>query len=98
MKNLLLKTIAITLAFTAINQACNGQGQVTKQNNGQNDSGEADIFLMISSFNPDTQRTLDFINEFSNTLDDFYPNKHIILIEDMAARNFSEEAHLWKGR
>ncbi len=98
MKNLLLKTFAITLAFTVINQACNGQGQVTKQNNGQNDSGEADIFLMISSFNPDTQRTLDFINEFSNTLDDFYPHKHLILIEDMAARNFSEEAHLWKGR
>ncbi len=57
---------------------------------------EVDIFLIISSFNPDTRRTTDFINRFGSLMASAYPDKHQILVEDMGVRNFTEEAHTWK--
>lgn len=62
------------------------------------DSLGVDIFLMISSFNPDTKRTMDFINDFSKQLESDYKSDYLILIEDLGVRNFTEEAHEWKGR
>lgn len=59
---------------------------------------DTEIFLMISSFNPDTKRTIEFIDEFSNTLNEEYPTKHAVLVADMGVRNFQEEAHRWKER
>jgi signal transduction histidine kinase len=60
--------------------------------------GNKEIFLMISSFNPDTRRTMDFINLFTSTLSEKYPEPHMIMIEDMGVKSFSAEAHLWKER
>ncbi|PKO99116.1 MAG: two-component sensor histidine kinase [Bacteroidetes bacterium HGW-Bacteroidetes-8] len=58
----------------------------------------ADIFLMISSFNPDTKRTMDFITDFERQVKKLYKNNFVILIEDLGVKNFNEEAHLWKER
>lgn len=64
----------------------------------QNAEAEQEVYLLISSFNPDTRRTLDFINEFESALGPDYKENSIILIEDLGAKNFNEEAYLWKGR
>jgi signal transduction histidine kinase len=61
-------------------------------------STDANIFLMISSFNPDTKRTQDFITSFEKEIKKLYKNNYLILIEELGAKNFTEEAHLWKGR
>ncbi len=61
------------------------------------DSDE-EIFLMISSFNPDTKRTMEFITGFEEDMQRLYQKKFIILVEDMGVKNFTEEAHLWKDR
>jgi len=88
MKNLLTKAIAVILAVTSFHQPCKGD-EFDK---------ELEVFLVISSFNPDTERTLGFINELSQTLQESYPAKHVILIEDLAAKSFSGDSHWWKGR
>ena len=64
----------------------------------QNAHVEQEVYLIISSFNPDTKRSLDFINDFELALGTDYKENAIILIEDMGAKNFNEEAFLWKGR
>ncbi|HCT93240.1 MAG TPA: two-component sensor histidine kinase [Rikenellaceae bacterium] len=64
----------------------------------QNAEVEQEVYLIISSFNPDTKRSMDFINEFELALGTDYKDNAIVLIEDLGAKNFNEEAHLWKGR
>lgn len=59
---------------------------------------EPDVFLIISSFNPDTRRVIDYITDFEKSLDESYPNDYIVLVEDLAAKNFSEEAWQWPKR
>ncbi len=61
-------------------------------------SPDAVIFLMISSFNPDTKRTQDFIINFESGIKKLYKKNYLILVEELGAKNFTEEAHLWKGR
>ncbi len=61
-------------------------------------SPDANIFLMISSFNPDTKRTQDFITNFEAGIKKLYKKNYLILVEELGAKNFTEEAHLWKGR
>lgn len=64
----------------------------------QNAEAEQEVYLIISSFNPDTKRSMDFINEFESALGTDYKENAIVLIEDLGAKNFNEEAYLWKGR
>ena len=64
----------------------------------QNAEAEQEVYLIISSFNPDTKRSMDFINEFELSLGTDYKENAIVLIEDLGAKNFNEEAHLWKVR
>lgn len=59
---------------------------------------ETDVFLIISSFNPDTRRTVEYIAEFENSLANSYPNNYIVLVEDLAAKDFSNDAYLWESR
>ena len=59
---------------------------------------ETDVFLIISSFNPDTKRTVEYIAEFENSLANSYPNNYIVLVEDLAAKDFSNDAYLWESR
>ncbi|MFA5642364.1 MAG: histidine kinase dimerization/phospho-acceptor domain-containing protein, partial [Bacteroidales bacterium] len=59
---------------------------------------ETDVFLIISSFNPDTKRTVEYIAEFENSLANSYPNNYIVLVEDLAAKDFSNDAFLWESR
>ena len=59
---------------------------------------KTDIFLIISSFNPDTKRVSEYITNFEKCMSESYPNKHIILIEDLAAQNFSQDAYMWPKR
>ncbi|MDP3453629.1 MAG: HAMP domain-containing sensor histidine kinase [Bacteroidales bacterium] len=59
---------------------------------------DEDIFLMISSFNPDTKRTMEFITGFEEEMQNKYKERFIILVEDMGVKSFTEEAHLWKRR
>lgn len=59
---------------------------------------KAHIFLIISSFNPDTKRVTEYIANFERCLAESYPKDYIVLLEDLAAKNFSEEAYLWPGR
>lgn len=62
------------------------------------DTIPTDIYLVISSFNPDTKRSTDFISSLDKSLKKAYGNKEYhLLIEDLGAKNFSEEAHKWKG-
>lgn len=55
------------------------------------------IYLIISSYNPDTKRVTDFISSFEKRLD-ATKFKGRVLIEDMACRDFEKEAGLWKSR
>ncbi len=81
--------IAILLIFIHIT---NGFSQERE------DSIPTDIYLVISSFNPDTKRSSDFIASLDKSLKKAYGNKvYHLLIEDLGAKNFSEEAHKWKG-
>lgn len=59
---------------------------------------EVDVFLIISSFNPESKKTIEYLADFENHLAESYPNNFRILVEDLAAKNFSEEAWMWKGR
>lgn len=59
---------------------------------------EVDLFLIISSFNPESKKTTEYIADFEGHLAESYPNSFRILVEDLAAKNFSEEAWMWKGR
>lgn len=59
---------------------------------------EVDVFLIISSFNPESNRTTEYITNFEIDLAESYPNNYIILVEDLAVKNFSEEAWMWEGR
>lgn len=59
---------------------------------------KSDLFLIISSFNPDTKRTLDYIANFDKILAKSYPNDYLILVEDLAAKDFAHDAYLWKSR
>ncbi|MGE0092368.1 MAG: ATP-binding protein [Bacteroidales bacterium] len=88
MRNLLTKSILLLLAISSFYKPCKGE-EFDK---------ELEVFLVISSFNPDTERTLGFINELSQKLQESYPAKHVILIEDLAAKSFSGDSHWWKGR
>lgn len=66
--------------------------------NAQNAEAEQEIFLLISSFNPDTRRMMDFITEFELALGPDYKEHSVILIEDLGAKSFNEESYLWRGR
>ncbi len=57
-----------------------------------------DVFLIISSFNPDTQRTNEYILDFEKALAVSYPKDYIVLVEDLAAKNFSEDAFTWQSK
>ena len=61
-------------------------------------SSSAHVFLMISSFNPDTKRTMDFISDFETEMKKSYKENFMILVEDLGAKNFNDEAHLWKDK
>ncbi len=58
----------------------------------------SEVFLIISSFNPDTKRVSDFISDMDAEIKKHFKNRYRILIEDISAKNFSEEAHIWKDR
>lgn len=53
------------------------------------------IYLMISSYNPDTQRMSDFITDIENSVIGMDPKAEII-IEDLGCKSFSEESFLWE--
>lgn len=87
--------LLLLLIFPSISSA---KSQVFHDDSRTLPEGDKEIFLMISSFNPDTRRTMEFINLFSSTMSEKYPAPHIIMIEDMGVKSFSAEAHLWKER
>ena len=97
-----LQTIFVTLLLISPlclkaqkDTSCNVKYSSDFQSDG---SSDADIFLMISSFNPDTKRTQDFITNFESEIKKLYKKNYLILVEELGAKNFTEEAHLWKGR
>ncbi|MCK9627198.1 MAG: HAMP domain-containing histidine kinase [Bacteroidales bacterium] len=53
------------------------------------------VYLMISSYNPDTQRMSDFITGVENSVIGIDPKAEII-IEDLGCKSFSEESFRWK--
>lgn len=53
------------------------------------------IYLVISSYNPDTQRMSDFITDIENSVIGMDPKAEII-IEDLGCKSFSEESFLWE--
>lgn len=53
------------------------------------------VYLLISSYNPDTQRMSDFIMEIETSVIGMDPNAEII-IEDLGCKSFSEESFHWK--
>jgi len=53
------------------------------------------VYLLISSYNPDTQRMSDFIMEIETSVVGMDPNAEII-IEDLGCKSFSEESFHWK--
>lgn len=53
------------------------------------------IYLVISSYNPDTQRMSDFITDIENSVIGMDPRAEII-IEDLGCKSFSEESFLWE--
>ncbi|MFA6770889.1 MAG: HAMP domain-containing sensor histidine kinase [Bacteroidales bacterium] len=59
---------------------------------------KSDVFLIISSFNPSTSSATKFIVDFESALNESYPNNYTVFVEDLAVKNFSEEAWMWKGR
>ncbi len=99
---LLLQTFFVTLFITSplsMGAQTDTSGNIKYSSEIKDDgSSEADIFLMISSFNPDTKRTQDFITNFETGIKKLYKNNYLILVEELGAKNFTEEAHLWKGR
>lgn len=56
------------------------------------------LFLIITSFNPEVQRTAQFIEEFSLEMEERYPYPHQVLVESLHAKSYSEDGHLWAGR
>ncbi len=54
-----------------------------------------DVYLIITSYNPDTQRMSDFITDIENSVIGIDPKAEII-IEDLGCKSFSEESFLWK--
>ncbi|MFA5713775.1 MAG: histidine kinase dimerization/phospho-acceptor domain-containing protein, partial [Bacteroidales bacterium] len=65
---------------------------------GTNINQNVGIVLVISSFNPETKSTASFIERLSQNLEDEAPGLYRILVEDLAARNFSEDGWIWKWR
>jgi len=57
----------------------------------------SDIYLIISSYNPDTQRMSDFITDFENIVTE-RGEKADIVIEDLGCKSFSEESFMWKNQ
>ncbi|MDD3035129.1 MAG: HAMP domain-containing sensor histidine kinase [Bacteroidales bacterium] len=55
------------------------------------------VYLLISSYNPDTQRMSDFIMNIENSVTGMDPKAEII-IEDLGCKSFSEESFLWKNQ
>ncbi len=55
------------------------------------------VYLLISSYNPDTQRMSDFIMNIETSVTGTDPNAEII-IEDLGCKSFSEESFLWKDQ
>jgi len=54
-------------------------------------------YLIVASYNPDTQRMSNFINSFQQTLQENNPATRVF-VEDMGCKNFQTEAHLWSGQ
>lgn len=64
------------------------KAQVTKES-------KPGIYLIITSYNPDTQRMSDFIMNIENSVIGMDPKAEVI-IEDLGCKSFSEESFLWE--
>lgn len=53
------------------------------------------VYLIITSYNPDTQRMSDFIMDIESSVIGMDPKADII-IEDLGCKSFSEESFLWE--
>lgn len=53
------------------------------------------VYLIITSYNPDTQRMSDFIMNIESSVIGMDPKADII-IEDLGCKSFSEESFLWE--
>jgi len=60
----------------------------------ENSSVKNGSYLIVASYNPDTERMSNFINSFQQTLQENNPATRVF-VEDMGCKNFQTEAHLW---
>ncbi|MFA6334807.1 MAG: ATP-binding protein [Bacteroidales bacterium] len=58
------------------------------------DNQKSGIYLLISSYNPDTKRMSDFIADFEGNVVRIQ-EPHVVIIEDLGCKNFGDEAHNW---
>jgi len=79
-------TFILTFAFTLLPLLAYSQDK------GVTDNG---IYLIISSYNPDTQRMSDFIMDFEKSVTGKDTTANLI-IEDLGCKRFSEESFRWK--
>jgi len=90
MKKLLLILCAAIASITM-------QASVVLPSPLENTTSKSGSYLIIASYNPDTQRMSNFINSFQLTLLENNPATRVF-VEDMGCKNFQTEAHLWGGQ
>src|SRR3989339_435613 len=86
----MIRLITIALLSLLILSTGNAEAHDSKTHSG-------DTYLIIASYNPDTKRMSDFINSFGESLLK-NGDKSEVLIEDLGTKNFTLEAHTWKGQ
>ncbi len=85
LKTSILISVTILLLFSSLS--------VKAQN--ERDNNKNGIFLIISSYNPDTKRMSDFIGDFEKNIIQI-KEPYTVRIEDLGTKNFCDEAFRWK--
>jgi len=80
--------IKLFLLFSLFYLGAIAQDRVSTQKSG--------VYLIITSYNPDTKRMSDFISDFEKNVG-IIKEPHSVLIEDLGCKNFDKEAFHWKS-